>query len=418
MVTAHPWISSRNGPCRLHYPALMRIPMRVLLAAASLIALTAATACAQTPNTAPSPPMAVSPTPVEVASLPTAAGWRMETVATGLAHPWAIAWLPNGDALITERPGRLRLLRANGQLEPSPIAGVPEVLALRQGGLMDVSLHPDFAANRTIYLTLSAGTAEANSTRLIKATLDGMQLRDVREIYRAAPDKAAGFHFGSRIVWLPDGSLLLSIGDGGRTRDRAQYLDNDFGKVLRLSADGQAMSGNPFNARTDAKPEVYSYGHRNIQGMVRDPVSGAVYATEHGAQGGDEVNNVIAGANYGWPTHTYAVEYGPLKTPISATQRGDGIQEPLAVWSPGIGPSGLAIYTGDRFPAWRGDLFAGGLVGKVIVRLDLDAKGGVQSQQRLAMPARIRDVRQGPDGYLYALTDEEAGQILRLVPTP
>jgi glucose/arabinose dehydrogenase len=355
-------------------------------------------------------------TPVDVGALPVATGWRAETVTQGLAHPWAIAWLPNGDALVTERPGRLRLLRANGTLEAQPIAGVPPVLALRQGGLMDVSLHPDFAQNRTIYLTLSAGTAEVNSTRLIKATLDGLQLTNVQEIYRAGPEKSAGFHFGSRIVWQPDGAMLVSIGDGGRTRDRAQYLDNDFGKVLRLDENGKALSGNPFNARVDAKPEVFSFGHRNIQGMVRDAASGRVFATEHGAQGGDEVNLLAAGANYGWPTHTYAVEYGPMKTPISPNQSGPGITEPLAVWSPGIGPSGLAFYTGARFPAWQGDLFAGGLVGKVIVRLDLDDQGRVTAQQRLPMDWRIRDVRQGPDGFLYALTDEENGRILRIVP--
>lgn len=394
--------------------------MRALwIAAASLFALTAA-ACAQAPIAAQAQPVAAAPAasvaPVDVGALPIATGWRAETVAQGLAHPWGIAWLPNGDALVTERPGRLRLLRANGVLEAQPIAGVPAVLALRQGGLMDVSLHPNFAQNRTIYLTLSVGTAEANSTRLIKATLDGLQLTNVQEIYRASPDKAAGFHFGSRIVWLPDGSMLVSIGDGGRTRDRAQYLDNDFGKVLRLDENGKAMSGNPFNARVDAKPEVYSYGHRNIQGMVRDGASGRVFATEHGAQGGDEVNLVTAGANYGWPAYTYAVEYGPLKTPISPNQRGAGITEPLAVWSPGIGPSGLAFYTGARFPAWQGDLFAGGLVGKVIVRVDLDAQGQVVKQERLPMDWRIRDVRQGPDGFLYALTDEENGRIVRIVP--
>jgi aldose sugar dehydrogenase len=385
--------------------------MRILLAAVSLLALTAAVG-AQTPP----PPSAPPPTVNDVAALPAATGWRAETVVGGLAHPWAIAWLPNGDALITERPGRLRLLRADGQLDPTPIPGLPAVLALRQGGLMDVSLHPDFAANRTLYLTLSAGTAEANATRLVKALFDGQKLTDVEEIFRASPDKAAGFHFGARIVWLPDGTMLLSIGDGGRTRDQAQELGAHFGKVLRLDANGKAMSGNPFNARVDALPEIYSFGHRNIQGMVYDPVRQAVFASEHGAQGGDEVNRLEAGANYGWPAFTFAVEYGPTRTPISPNQTGPSIKAPLAVWSPGIGPSGLALYSGDRFPAWKGDLFAGGLVGKVIVRLDLDAGGAVIGQQRLAMDARIRDVRQGPDGFLYALTDEENGRLIRIRP--
>lgn len=388
----------------------------MLAASAALLALIGcASAQSQTPPQGFEGAAKGAVAPVDVATLPVAQGWAVETVTEGLAHPWSIAWLPNGDALITERAGRLRIVR-NGVLDPAPIEGVPPVLVLRQGGLLEVSAHPNFASNQLVYLTLAGGTPEANATRLVRARFDGRRLNDVTEIFRASPDKMAGFHFGSRILWLPDGSMLMSVGDGARYRDQAQILDNHLGKVLRLDADGKAKSGNPFNARTDATPEVWSYGHRNVQGLARAATGGAIYATEHGAQGGDEVNLLQAGRNYGWPLATYAVEYGPLRTPISPFQAAKDVPEPLAVWSPGIGPSGLVVYDGARFPGWQGDVFAGGLVGKVIVRLDLDARGAVLKHERLPMEWRIRDVRQGPDGYLYALTDEEQGRLVRIKP--
>lgn len=384
-----------------------------LLAAAALVA---APVLAADPGVSPGPV-----TPRDPTQIPVATGWTSTALLSGLEHPWGMAFLPNGDMLITERPGRLRYV-AKGKLEPRPIDGVPPVLAHRQGGLLDVSLHPDFARNRLIYLTLSQGTEEANATRVVRARLDGRRLTQVREIFRVGPDKRGGFHFGARIVWLPDGTMLVGLGDGGFTRDRVQDLDNHFGKIVRLKDDGSVATDNPFHARADAKPEVFTYGHRNIQGFARDPETGRLWATEHGAQGGDELNLIRPGANYGWMTVTYAVEYGQDRKLISTRQSAPGMDDPKAVWTPSIAPSGLAVYRGDRFPAWRGDIFAGGLITGAranpgsVFRIRVNADGAVVGQERLPMPARVRDVRQGPDGDLYVLTDEANGQLIRISP--
>lgn len=356
------------------------------------------------------------------ADVPEAAGWRTEVVTGGLVHPWSIAWLPDGSALITERPGRLRLLR-DGVLEPKPITGVPAVCTdCGQGGLLDVSVHPDFADNGLVYLTYAAGTGDANRTTLARGRLDGLQLRDVEVIFQNADAKSGGQHFGSRLVWLPDGSLLMSIGDGGNPpvsfdgdniRNQAQKLGTHFGKVIRLRVDGSAPTDNPFVGRSGAKPEIYSYGHRNIQGMAYDAANARVWANEHGSRGGDELNVIAAGNNYGWPEVTYSMEYwGP---PISdQTQRPD-VTDPIVVWTPSKAPSGLAVYTGPEFPAWRGDLFSGALKFKEVRRLDLE-DGQVVDEQKLSIGKRVRDVRQGPDGGLYVLTDEADGELLRIVP--
>ena len=360
-------------------------------------------------------------TPADPTALPLTQGWSAEPIVNGLEHPWAVAWLPNGDMLITERPGRLRIVR-DGKLDPKPIAGLPPILALRQGGLLDVAPHPDFTKNKLIFLTYAAGTEEANSTRVLRAKLDRGRLSEVKEIFRASPDKAAGFHFGSRLLWLPDGTLLVTLGDGGRHRDRAQDLGAHFGKIVRMTIDGAAPADNPFNARTDALPHVWSYGHRNVQGIARDPATGRIFATEHGAQGGDELNLVRAGADFGWPSATYAVEYGQERKPISPRQSAPGMDDPLAVWTPSIAPSGLAFYTGALFPEWRGDIFAGALLTGArtnpggIIRVRINADGKAIGMERIALNARIRDVRQGPDGALYALTDEAQGQLLRISP--
>jgi len=354
--------------------------------------------------------------------VPEAQGWRAEVVAEGLVHPWSIAWLPDGSALITERPGRLRVLR-NGRLQPRPIAGVPQVCTdCGQGGLLDVSLHPDFAANRLVYLTYADGNADANRTTLARGRLEDGRLTRVEVIFRNADTKSGGQHFGSRILWLPDKTLLMSIGDGGNPplsfqgdliRKQAQNLGSHFGKIVRLRDDGSAPADNPFVGQTGARPEVYSYGHRNIQGMVRDPASGRVWANGHGARGGDELNRIEAGHNYGWPEVTYSMEYwGPRIA--ERTSRPD-VTDPVVVWTPSNAPSGIAIYTGDEFPAWRGDLFSGALKFKQVRRLDLD-EGRVIGEQKLSIGKRVRDVRQGPDGGLYLLTDEAAGQLLRIVP--
>jgi glucose/arabinose dehydrogenase len=343
-------------------------------------------------------------------------------VVAGLSHPWSIAWLPDGSALITERPGRLRLLR-DGRLDPEPLAGLPPVLASGQGGLLDVALHPDFAQNRLVYLSFATGSPDANRTALARGRLEGRALRDTQVLFQSADAKAGGQHFGSRIVWLPDRSLLLSVGDGGNppvsfqgepVRRQAQNPGTHFGKVLRLREDGTPPPDNPFASRRGARPEVWTLGHRNIQGMTRDPVSGRVWASEHGSRGGDELNVIEGGNNYGWPVVTYSHEYwGPR---ISDETHRPGITDPVLVWTPSKAPSGLTFYSGEAFPQWRGDLFSGALKLEQIRRIRLDGTG-VVGEEKLTIGQRVRDVRQGPDGHLYVLTDEDDGALLRIVPT-
>ncbi|MDY6940425.1 MAG: PQQ-dependent sugar dehydrogenase [Cyanobacteriota bacterium] len=352
-----------------------------------------------------------------------AAGFEQITVLENLEHPWSIAWLPDGAMLITERPGRLRIAR-DGVLDPDPIAGVPEVFAQSQGGLMEVAVHPRFAENRWIYLTYSHGTIDANRTRIARATLDGNTLSDVEVIFEVSQTKPRGQHFGSRLVWLPDGTLLAAIGDGGNPpielegeliRQQAQNRSSHLGKVVRLNDDGSVPSDNPFVGVEDADPAVWSYGHRNIQGMVFDPIADRVWATEHGARGGDEVNWVRVGENYGWPVATHSREYsGGL---ISPEESLPGMVDPKLIWTPSIAPSGLAFYSGDRFEEWQGDLFAGGLVSQDVRRIELDEAGNVVEEESMPIGQRVRDVRQGPDGELYVLTDEPNGQLIRLEAT-
>jgi glucose/arabinose dehydrogenase len=355
------------------------------------------------------------------ADVPEAGAWRAGVVVDGLEHPWSIAWLPDGSALITERPGRLRLLR-NGGLVSEPIAGLPPILSHGQGGLLDVVLHPDFERNRLVYLTFATGTPDANRTALARGRLDGDRLRDVEVIFENADAKSGGQHFGSRLVWLPDTSLLMSIGDGGNPptsfeggniRDQAQRLETHFGKILRLTEDGRPHPDNPFVDRKGARPEIYSYGHRNIQGLARDPASGRVWANEHGSRGGDELNLIEPGQNYGWPEVTYSMEYrGPR---VSDETSRPGVVDPLINWTPSKAPSGLAFYTGDRYPGWQGNLFSGSLVFGQIRRIVLDG-AKVVDEEKLTIGNRVRDVRQGPDGYLYVLIDSGEGSLLRIEP--
>lgn len=362
--------------------------------------------------------------PVEpTGDVPEASGWRSETIVDGLRHPWGLAWLPDGAVLITERSGRLRLVQ-DGKLEPTPIAGVPAVCACGQGGLLDVSLHPDFAQNRLVYLTFAQGTEDSNRTALARGrlNLDAMRLEDTEIIFRNADAKSGTQHFGSRLVWLPDGTLLMSIGDGGNPpisfdgdniRQQAQNLGTHFGSVLRLTDEGEAPPDNPFVDRPGARPEIYSYGHRNIQGMTFDARGGRVWANEHGSRGGDEINLIEAGNNYGWPEVTYSMEYwGPR---ISDKTRAPGVTQPKVVWTPSIAPSGMAFYTGSEFPDWQGHLLSGALKFKQIRVTALNgARAG--DEQKLSIGQRVRDVRQGPDGGIYVLTDEANGALLRIVP--
>jgi glucose/arabinose dehydrogenase len=348
--------------------------------------------------------------------------YRQTVVVDGLENPWSMAWLPDGAVLVTERPGRLRVVR-NGALDPTPIAGVPPVFAAGQGGLMEVSVHPQFAQNRFVYLTYSHGNASANRTRVARGVLDGQTLRDVQVIFEVAQAKPDGQHFGSRILWLPDGTMLVSFGDGGNPpvslngdliRKQAQNLGSLLGKVVRLNDDGSIPADNPFANNANAEPAVWSYGHRNIQGLALDPATGQVWASEHGARGGDELNQLQAGQNYGWPLVTYSREYTGGE--ISPDRSRPGLVDPKTVWQSTIAPSGLTFYTGDRLPGWKGDLFAGGLVSQSIQRIDIDASGNVVGQQQIAIDQRVRDVRQSPDGFLYVLTDESNGQMIRIEP--
>ena len=348
--------------------------------------------------------------------------YRQVELISGLENPWSMVWLPDRSILITERPGRLRMVR-DGKLDPNPVAGVPPVLASGQGGLLDVSLHPKFADNRFVYLTYAHGTRDANRTRVARGTLDGMTLRDVKVIFEVSQPKSGTQHFGSRMLWLPDGTLLIAIGDGGNPpvelegdliRKQAQNLQSHLGKIVRLNDDGSIPQDNPFRQNKDANPAIWSYGHRNIQGLTYDPKLKQVWASEHGAFGGDELNLVRAGKNYGWPVVTFSREYfGPE---ITTERSRAGMEDAKLVWTPATAPSGLAFYNGDRFPQWQGNLFAGGLVSRDIRRIEFDQEGKLVKQETIAIGKRVRDVRQGLDGLLYVLTDESNGQLLRLEP--
>jgi glucose/arabinose dehydrogenase len=355
---------------------------------------------------------------------PEVAGVRLVTVAEGLERPWGMAFLPDGSILVTERPGRLRILR-DGVLDPNPIAGVPEVHAQGQGGLLDVAPHPDFARNRTIFLTYAHGTQQANRTRLASAVLDGATLRDLRVLFEVNREKPNNAHFGSRILFLPDGTLLLTIGDGGNPpnsldgrliRENAQDLSNHLGAILRLNADGSAPADNPWVGQPNARPELWTVGNRNSQGIAWDPIRNTVWANEHGSSGGDELNRIQRGGNYGWPIASHSVEYrGGAQ--IGVGRSAPGMIDPVLVWMTTSAPSGLAVYTGERFPSWRGDLFSGGLRGQDVRRIRLDQAGRVLGEEAIPVGRRVRDVRQGPDGLLYLLTDDPSGaRIIRVEP--
>lgn len=374
-----------------------------VLAAAAFLALGAAQRGRLPPLEGPVPPTGTTPA---------AEGWKAVKVVDGLEHPWAIAWLPDGSALITERPGRVRVLTTDHTLHADPVAGVPEVLALRQGGLMDIVLHPDFETNRLVYISYAHGTAQANHTRIARARFEDHAFHDLEVLFTTEPAKRSGFHFGCRMVFMPDGSLLFTVGEGNM-KTPSQDMGSHWGKTLRILDDGSPATDNPFQARVDAAQEIWSYGHRNAQGLAIQPGTGRVYSTEHGPRGGDELNLVEPGKNYGWPLVTYGYEYhGPR---VSDETARDGLTDPLINWTPSIAASGLAFYTGDKLPGWKGDLFAGGLVLKQVRRIMFDGDE-IAGEETLQFDQRVRDVRDGPDGYLYVLTDERNGQLLRIEP--
>jgi glucose/arabinose dehydrogenase len=341
-------------------------------------------------------------------------------VARGLVNPWAIAFLPDGRMLVTEKPGRLRIVDAQGRAS-APLAGMPTVAHAGQCGLLDVVLDPRFAENRTLYFTFAEPdpAGRGNSTAVARARLEarpeGERLADVRVIFSQRPKVDSRLHCGSRIAFDPQGNLWVGLGDRFSHKDSAQTLDNHIGKVVRITPEGQVPPDNPFAGRDGARPELWSLGHRNIQGMAVHPTTGELWATEHGPQGGDEVNIVRAGRNHGWPVVTYGRNYGS-GTPIGEEGPKPGIEMPLRHWVPvSVAPSGLAFLTSDRYPGWKGSLFMGTLRAQTLLRLMLEGNR-ITGEERLitSLGHRIRDLRQGPDGWLYVLTDGDEGQIIRL----
>ncbi|WP_046111567.1 PQQ-dependent sugar dehydrogenase [Aquincola tertiaricarbonis] len=348
---------------------------------------------------------------------------RTVTVARGLQNPWALAFLPDGRMLVTEKAGRLRIVAADGSVG-APLAGLPKVDAGGQGGLLDVVVDPRFGENRRIYWSYSEpGDGGNNGTAVARATLDGNTLSDVQVIFRQAPKHSGGSHFGSRLVFDRSGALFVTLGDRFSLKEEAQQVGNHIGKIVRITTDGQPAPGNPFaagstGAPAGALPELWSYGHRNVQGAALHPATGELWATEHGPQGGDELNRVEKGRNHGWPVITYGRNYG-LGTRIGEGEARDDVVPPLRHWVPvSIAPSGLAFLTSERYPGWQGNLFMGALRGQALLRLQLDGSNKVVSEERLLtrLGERIRDVRQGSDGWLYVLTDNADGRILRLQP--
>ena len=340
---------------------------------------------------------------------------RVETIARGLEHPWGLVFLPDGRLLVTERPGRLRSVDQDGRLS-EPFADVPPVQARGQGGLLDVALDPRFAENRLVYLAYAEpGEGGTAGTAVARGRLGAGRLEDVRVIYQQQPKVEGANHFGCRLVFARDGTLFVTKGERFDYRAQAQDLSSGLGKLVRITPDGSVPRDNPFVGRAGARPEIWSYGHRNIQSAGLHPHTGQLWTVEHGARGGDELNRPEAGKNYGWPVISYGVDYSGAK--IGEGQAKPGMEQPVYYWDPVIAPSGMTFYTGEAFPGWQGSLLIGSLWPGLLVRLTL-ADGRVTGEERYLgdLGERIRDVRQGPDGLLYLLTDSRDGRILRVRP--
>ncbi|HQX13745.1 MAG TPA: PQQ-dependent sugar dehydrogenase [Nitrosomonas sp.] len=339
--------------------------------------------------------------------------FAVKQIAQGLKFPWGMAFLPDGNILVTERIGQLRIVSPNGQLS-EPIQGVPEVFFEQQGGLLDVAIDPEFSKNRLIYLSYAEPEGNKASTAVARAELVNGQLKNLQVIFRQLPKTMGGVHFGSRLAFARDGNLFITLGDRGTHAEDAQQLDNYFGKIIRIRPDGSVPSDNPFVKHSNAKPEIWSYGHRSVQGATIHPKTGELWIHEHGPKGGDEINIPQAGKNYGWPKACYGSHYDG--TPIKDEHAEQGFEEPIHYWTPSIAPSGMAFYTGNDFPNWRGSLFVGALAGKHVARLTIDSNKITSEEQLLANTTRFRNIKQSPDGTLYLLTDEANGKLLKIVP--
>lgn len=348
-------------------------------------------------------------------SQPLSSAFEIKTVAAGLSFPWGMAFLPDGRLLVTERIGRLRIISATGEVS-APLKGAPAVLNEKQGGLLDVVIDPDFARNSLVYLSYAEPQEQLAGTAVARARLDvdGLMLKDLQVVFRQFPKTRGAQHFGSRLVFDPDGNLFITLGDRWDFMQEAQQINNHFGKLVRIRPNGSIPESNPFMDDPQAKPEIWSYGHRNMQGAAIHPQTGKLWIHEHGPRGGDEINIPESGKNYGWPYASYGMHYWMV--PIKDEHAEQGFEEPIHHWTPSIAPSGMVFYTGDLFPAWKGNLFIGALAGMRLVRLVLDEQKVVAEEPLLKGMARIRDVEQGPDGALYLLTDEANGKLLKLIP--
>lgn len=385
-------------------PVLTRLTARARVLGLAALALAVATPAIAAQTAAPAAPK----TDITV-----------EVVASGLKNPWSLQFLPDGRMLVTERVGTMRVVAKDGKLS-DPIQGLPHVVQGGQAGLLDVLLAPDFATTGTVYFSYSEPRGVfRNGTSVVRAKLTlsdtGGAITDGTVIFRQEPAISGRHHYGSRLAWAKDGTLFVTTGERASERDSAQDLGTHLGKVIRINADGSVPKDNPFVGREDARPEIWSYGHRNLQGAAVNPATGQLWTTEHGAQGGDELNTPMAGKNYGWPIITWGIDYDGSKIGEGTTK--DGLEQPIYYWKPSIATSGLTFYTGDLFKGWKGNILAGGLAGSVVERLVLEG-GEVVAVEALLTDRgeRIRDVRQGPDGAVYVLTDDSDGKLLRLIP--
>lgn len=378
-----------------------------------ILALAAGVACSGSPQATAQPgepgEAQRSPSPASTPNVVMA-----ETVASGLERPWALEFLPDGRMLVTERPGRLRIVETNGTVS-APVTGVPAVQAVGQGGLLDVALSPDFATDPWVYLSFSEPGPGGASTAVARGRLSGNSLTDVQVIYSQVPKVGGTGHYGSRIVFANDGNLFVTHGDRQCCSDQSQDLDAGIGKVVRIAPDGSIPSDNPFTGRADARPEIWSLGHRNAQAGALHPTTGELWTVEHGARGGDELNNPKRGLNYGWPVITYGVDYSGASIGVGTTQ--EGMEQPVYYWDPVIAPSGMAFYTGTQIPGWQGSILIGSLSPGGLVRLEM-TNGRVSREERYLreLNERFRDVKQGPDGFVYAVTDNVNGRVLRIRP--